>query len=99
MARWLGATGADALLTRALAHEQGDYPFLSEIRIGHRSDPVLDGVTGIIQVHGASAAAAGLEAVLETLVSLLGRLIGDDMAAQLVETSTMDETQVDGDVK
>ena len=99
MARWLGASGAHALLTRALAHEQGDYPFLAEIRIGHRSDPVLDGVAGIVQLHGASAAAAGLEAVLETLVGLLGRLIGDDMAVQLVEPSTTDETEVDRDVK
>ena len=99
MARWLGATGAHALLRRALAHEQADYPFLAEIRIGHRSDPVLDGVSGVVQVHGAPAVAAGLEAVLATLVGLLGRLIGDDMAAQLVEPSTTNETQVDGDVK
>jgi hypothetical protein len=50
-------------------------------------------------VHGAAAAAAGLEAALETLVGLLGRLIGEDMAAQLIEASTTSETQVNMDVK
>jgi hypothetical protein len=50
-------------------------------------------------VHGVPAVAAGLEAVLETLLGLLGRLIGDDMAMQLVEQNTTGETQDNTDVK
>ena len=99
LARFLGQTGAQALLTRALALALVEYPFLKEIRLGRRSEPGLDGITGIVQVHGVPAVAAGLEAVLETLLGLLGRLIGDDMAAQLVEQNSTNETQDNTDLK
>ena len=99
LARFLGPTGAQALFTRALGLAQVKHPFLKEIRIGHRSAPALEGVTGTIQVHGAAAVAAALIAVLETLLGLLGRLIGDDMATQLVEQNTTGETQDNTDVK
>lgn len=99
LTRWLGPSGSHALLTRALAQAQAEHPFLKEIHIGRRSEPGLDGVTGIVQAHGATAVAAGLEAVLEKLLGLLGRLIGDDMAGQLVEQSRTNEKQDDKDVK
>ena len=76
-----------ALLTRALAQAQAEHPLLKEIRVGRGG---LDGVTAAVQAHGAPAVAAALEAVLETLLDLLGRLIGDDMVARLVEQSAPD---------
>ena len=99
LARFLGATGAQALFTRALGLAQAEHPFLKEIHVGHRSAPALEGVTGLVQVHGAAAVAAGLRTVLETLLGLLGRLIGDDMATQLVEQNTTSETHDNTDVK
>jgi hypothetical protein len=95
----LGSTGADALVTRALAQAQAEHPVLKEIRISGQSNPGLDGATGAVQAHGAPAVAAGLEAALEKLLALLGRLIGDDMVARLVEATARVETQDDEDGK
>jgi len=99
LARFLGPTGAQALFTRALGLAQAEHTFLKDVRIGHRSATALEGVAGIIQVHGAAPVAAGLRAVLETLLGLLGRMIGDDMATQLVEQNTTSETHDNTDVK
>ena len=99
LTRSLGQSGAHALLTRALAQARTEHPLMGDIRIGAQSEPGLVGVPGIVEAHGAPAVAAALEAVLETLLGLLGRLIGDDMMAQLVEHITPIETKVDEDVK
>src|ERR1700737_3310577 len=85
LTRSLGPAGSQALLTRALTLAQGQHPILRQLRVGSPPGAALDGVADLIQAHGATAVAAGLEAVLETLLGLLGRLIGNDMVAQLVE--------------
>lgn len=87
LARWLGATGCHALFTRALAHARSTHPALAEVSVEHRSAPTLEGVAESVRAHGAAAVAAGLESLLVALLELLGRLIGDDMAARLVEPS------------
>lgn len=99
LTRSLGQSGSHALLTRALAQARIEHPLLGDIRIGAQSEPGLGGVPGIVQAHGAPAVAAGLEAVLETLLGLLGRLIGDDVMTQLVERSTPLGTHDDQDAK
>ena len=85
LTRRLGPAGSHALLTRALAQALAEYPFLQGVRVGRQTDPTLDGMTAIVEAYGAPAVAAGLEAMLEKLLGLLGRLIGDDMVARLVE--------------
>jgi hypothetical protein len=99
LTRSLGSTGAQALLTRALAQAQAEHTILKELRVGRPPEVGLVGVTELIQAHGALAVAAGLEAVLETLLGLLGRLIGHDMVAQLVEQTAPVGTRDDEDVK
>lgn len=85
LSRSLGATGFNALLTRALAQTELVHPILKQIRIGRPTEPVLGGIDALVETHGDSAVVAGLEAMLETLFGLLGRLIGDDMVPRLVE--------------
>lgn len=87
LSRWLGANGSHALFTRALAQAQVEHPLLRDIRFRTDSESGLEGVTESIQVHGVAAVAAGLESLLVTLIELLGRLVGDDMAARLIEQS------------
>lgn len=99
LSRSLGATGFNALLTRALKQAEGEHPLLAEIRLGRNADPILGNATEILRMHGAPAVVAALEAALETMFSLLGRLIGDDMVARLVEGSARNGTQDDGDSK
>lgn len=99
LSRSLGQSGFHALLTRALVHAEAEHPLLKEICIGRQSEPFLGGVTGIVETHGAPAVAAGLEALLETMFGLLGRLIGDDMVPRLVERTVPVGTLDDEDVK
>ena len=99
LTRSIGSTGSHALLTRARAQTQGEHPLVKEIRIGGPSEAGLNGVTDLVQTHGAPAVVAGLEAVLERLLGVLGRLIGDDMVARLVEQSAPIGTHDDEDDK
>lgn len=95
LARWLGATGCHALFTRALAHARAEHPALAEVSVEHGSAPTLEGVAESVRAHGAAAVAAGLESLLVALLELLGRLIGDDMAARLVEPSAPNPSRHD----
>jgi len=52
-----------------------------------RAEPYIDGVAETIIAQGDPATAQALEAMLVSLVELLGRLIGDDMAMKLIERS------------
>jgi hypothetical protein len=95
LSRWLGANGSYALFTRALAQVQVDHPLLRDIRLRSHSEAGLEGVTESIRVHGVAAVAAGLESLLVGLIELLGRLVGDDMAARLIEQSVPNQTRDD----
>lgn len=88
LSRWVGSVGCHALFTRALADAQASHPLLFSVRLQNRAQPYFEGTAEIIDVCGASATADALEAMLVTLVELLGRLIGDDMAVKLILQSS-----------
>lgn len=82
--RWVGAEGYSALLARATAMTINDHPVLNSIamlEIAHRM-AVGD------QSYSKDAYANGVIALLATMMDLLGRIIGGDMAVQLVEQIT-----------
>ena len=81
------------MLTRALAQADVEHPLLKELRVAPRSEPILLEISGLITLHGAPAVAAALEAALEGMFGLLGRLIGEDMVVQLVDRSPIPGTQ------
>jgi hypothetical protein len=85
LSRWVGLDGCYALFSRALSQAQTDYPALGKIQISARSQPHIDGAAETIMARGDPATAEGIEFMLERLVQLLGRLIGDDMAKKLIE--------------
>lgn len=85
LARWLGPDGCHGLFTRALTETRADHPALEQIFLRARSEPYLDGVAGSIAAHGDASTADALESVLTRVVELLGRLIGDEMAARLID--------------
>ena len=92
---WLGENGAQALFMRALAQARSAHPPVREISLQAKAERRLDGVTETIQTYGASAVAAGLEAVLAGVLELLGRLLGADIATRLVEQTTPDDDRND----
>jgi hypothetical protein len=87
LSRWVGRDGCHALFFRALAQARIDHPALGKIQLRARAEPYIDGVAGTIIAQGDPATAQALEAMLVSLVELLGRLIGDDMAMKLIERS------------
>ena len=93
LSRWIGTDGCHALFARALTRTQSGHAALRDVRLGGATDSCLEGVAESVQVHGASAVAAGLEAMLVALLELLGRLIGEDMATRLIEQSVARDTR------
>lgn len=94
LSRWIGLDGCHALFTRALAQARTDYPLLEEIRLRPRSEPYVEGATETIDAYGSAQTAEAIESMLASLIELLGRLIGDDMAMKLIEL-TLSESQRD----
>lgn len=89
LSRWLGPDGCHALFVRARAQARPDWPALEQIHLRRGSTPYVYGVAEAILAHGDAATADGLEWILVRLIELLGRLIGDDMAATLIERGSV----------
>lgn len=85
LARWFGPYGTHALLTRALAQARRDHPVLGMVGLGAPHAPALVGVADAAQAHGTAAVVDGLATLSSATVALLGRMIGEDLAQQLVE--------------
>ena len=88
----LGVNGFHALLSRAMNEVQGAHPSLLPLRVGRQLSPAIEGMAHSVDAHGAAAVVAGLDALLEALLALLGRLIGTDMVARLVEHGATADT-------
>lgn len=87
LARWVGPDGCHALFIRALAQARAEHPALKQIQLRTHGEPYLDGLPEAIMANGDVTTAEALESMLVTLAELLGRLIGDDMAVNLIERS------------
>ena len=85
LARWIGPAGCHALFTRALTQARIAHPALRHVDLRVGAAPGLDHVDQAVAASSADAVAAGLEEMLVALLSLLGRLIGDDMMERLLE--------------
>jgi hypothetical protein len=81
----VGDDGRDALLGRALARTESDYPVLKDIRKLNHGPVHLDNVVASVEAHGVATVTAAIEALLAALLDVLGRLIGDDMAMRLLD--------------
>lgn len=81
LARWIGSEGYRALLNRALVGVRAEHPALNDLSgMGGEEQQIATAV----QAHGAAAVGAGIVALVATIVELLGRIIGEEMAAELV---------------
>lgn len=80
----MGVAGCDALLSRALSRTESRHPALKDVRRTDGDGIHLDGVLASIDAHGAPAVTVAIEAFLAALAEILGRLIGEEMATQLI---------------
>jgi hypothetical protein len=83
--RWVGARGYYALLSRALAETRTAHPALRDVRYELRAERGLSGIPESVERYGAHATAQGLVVLLECVLALCVRLIGDDIVTTLVE--------------
>jgi hypothetical protein len=81
----VGDDGCDALLARAFARAELDYPVLNDIRNLNNGTFHLGGVVVSVEAHGVAPVTAAVEALLAALLDVLGRLIGEDMAMRLLD--------------
>lgn len=87
LSRWFGPFGYHALLARALTEVRSESPSLAALRIHSALDPRLLGLPEAAQAHGADVALEGVATLLAALITLLGRLIGEDLAVNLVSNA------------
>lgn len=82
LGRWIGAEGYRALLDRALGLTCAEHPALYGLPCLGDDEMATEAA---VRTHGAGEVAAGLVALVVTLIELLGRIIGEEMAVRLVE--------------
>lgn len=82
LSRWIGPEGYRLLLDRALVLSVTDHPVLKSISC---YDGDLLAAVAAARSHGADQLAAGVVALVTTLTELLARIVGEDVAVQLVE--------------
>jgi hypothetical protein len=85
--RWVGSAGYAALVSRALSEARRAHPALALIHHQIGADPQIAGIPECLERYGADVTAQALVGMLETIFMLLGRLIGDDLVAALVNRS------------
>jgi hypothetical protein len=102
LSRSFGPYGALALVSRALARAQGNHPMLATVTVMARTavSPAgapdrsgsVGGLAASARAAGGPATLHGLTAWLTELADLLGGLIGDDLAATLLEQNATSGT-------
>jgi len=80
--RWVGAEGYRALMDRAVGATVTDHPVLDGLAC-HEEDPPA--TAAHLDAHGSEAIGAAFVALVAMLTQVLGRIIGDGMAMQLLE--------------
>jgi hypothetical protein len=80
-----GADGCNALFARALARAEAQHPTLRDLRRADHDTIHLEGVAGTAALHGIVPVSAAIEGLLAALIDILSRLIGEDMATQLID--------------
>lgn len=94
LGRWIGAEGYRVLLGRALDEALAEHRALGGLACLGGDEPVI---AAAVRAHSAGAVAAGLVTVATVLIALLGGIVGEAMAARLVEqTSTASPRGVAG---
>ena len=95
LSRWIGIEGCHALFSRARAEEQVGNPPLVVLLLRARSAPYIEGVAESVAEYGETSTANAIEAMLVSIIDVLGRLIGVDMATNLIERSLRESASDD----
>ena len=81
LARWVGTEGYRALIDRALLLARAEHPVLGGLSCHGGDEPAT---TAAVRAHSAAEVATGIVALVATLIDLLSRIVGEEMAVELV---------------
>ena len=82
--RSMGAAGCAELVARAFARSEETNPILKVLREAGGDCTRLDDIASSVATHGREAVTAAITALLTAVIDILTRLIGEEMATQLV---------------
>ena len=82
LVRWIGPHGYDVLLNRALAATRAEHPALAGMTCRGGDGPI---VTEAVLAHGAPKVGSGIVTLLATVIDLLGRIVGEELAVKILE--------------
>ena len=99
LSRWIGGDGCHALFTRARAQAQAEHRPLDALYLRVRGEPYIEGVAESIKEYGDAPTAVAIEATLVGTIELLGRLIGVEMATNLIEPTSPEFAQTSASPK
>ncbi len=81
LARWVGSAGYRTLFHRAVELARPEHPALARL-----SCDGSDGeIAAAVRAHGAAEVTAAIVALVVTMIDLLGRIVGEEMAVELVK--------------
>ena len=99
LSKWTGVDGCHALLTRALALARAENPgLLQNARVGSRSRSWLEGIADNSSSVRANPGDDGVESILTALIELLERLVGDQIAINMLQPCLPDKSS-DADMR
>lgn len=87
LVRWVGPDGSQALFMRALGLAQAQRAALKAIPSPVRSALALQPLAATVDPRDTHAVMDAAAMILATLIELLGRLIGNDLAIRLLQVS------------
>ena len=82
LSRWVGLEGYRVLLLRALDLARVEHPVLTRLSCDGNDEQEI---AAAVEAHGAAEVTAGMVALVEALIDLLGRIIGEEIAVELVK--------------
>jgi hypothetical protein len=88
LTRWFGPQGCRALLVRAIERTRATHPALDAVRVsepGGESDVVAPNAFVVLASLPSEAAMSACASVIAEIVTLLGQLVGEDVARRLVD--------------
>ena len=81
----LGVDGCSGLLMRAIAECDKEHPALQHMRGPDERELQLQDVSAAVALYGIRAVEAAVEALQVSLMGILERLVGEDMAMRLMD--------------
>ena len=98
LTRWFGPYGYHALLARALAEIRSAHPALAVVSVKGPTDPRLEGIAAAADRYGADATLNAMTDVTASVVELLARLIGEDVAWKVIDSVEPESRNAAGSV-